>query len=122
MEKRLKNYLAKMEEQLARIKKEDIALQPEQQEQFLQEMLVQIGFFQHERLVHLIVTVTFAILTVVALLGCVLVTQLSLIVLVFMLLVLLIPYIRHYYILENGVQKLYTYYDKFREIFYAERN
>lgn len=122
MEKRLKNYLAKMEEQLAGIKKEDIALQPEQQEQFLQEMLVQIGFFQHERLVHLIVTVTFAILTVVALLGCVLVTQLSLIVLVFMLLVLLIPYIRHYYILENGVQKLYTYYDKFREIFYAERN
>lgn len=122
MEKRLKNYLAKIEEQLAGMKKERVALKPEQQEQFLQEMLVQIGFFQHERLVHLIVTVTFAILTIIALIGCVLVTQLSLIVLVFMLLVLLLPYIRHYYILENGVQKLYTYYDEFKEIFYAERN
>ena len=28
------------------------------------------------------------------------------------LLVLLIPYIAHYYILENGVQKMYRQYDE----------
>jgi hypothetical protein len=28
------------------------------------------------------------------------------------LLILLIPYIRHYYLLENGVQKMYKQYDE----------
>ena len=32
-----------------------------------------------------------------------------------MILILLIPYIRHYYILENGVQKMYKQYDKMME-------
>ena len=32
-----------------------------------------------------------------------------------MFFVLLIPYIRHYYILENGVQRLYEYYDQIRD-------
>ena len=31
------------------------------------------------------------------------------------LLILLIPYIRHYYILENEVQKMYGQYDKMVE-------
>lgn len=79
------------------------------------ELLVQIGFFQHERLIHLIVTVTFAILTVLSLLGCVLEPQPAMFALTVLLLILLIPYIRHYYILENGVQKLYTYYDRLAE-------
>ena len=63
-------------------------LTPEKAETAKKELLIQIGFFQHERLIHLIVLV------------------LSL-----LFLVLLIPYIRHYYLLENGVQKLYEYYD-----------
>lgn len=79
------------------------------------ELLVQIGFFQHERSIHLIVTVTFAILTVLSLLGCVLEPQPAMFALTVLLLILLIPYIRHYYILENGVQKLYTYYDRLTE-------
>ncbi|MFQ8981070.1 MAG: hypothetical protein ACLR6I_11570 [Waltera sp.] len=32
----------------------------------LQEHLVQVGFFQHERLIHLIITVTFALLEMLA--------------------------------------------------------
>ena len=32
------------------------------------------------------------------------------------LLVLLIPYIAHYYLLENGVQKMYQQYDKIKQI------
>ena len=114
MEERLKTYLAKMEEQAALWEKnsgQDISEQ--EKKQMLDDMLIQIGFFQHERLIHLIVTVTFALLTIIAIMGTLIVPQPALFALVLLLLVLLIPYIRHYYILENGVQKLYRYYDKF---------
>ena len=105
MEKRLKDYLAWMEE----LNPEVYSLQ--EKENLRREVLVQIQFFQHERFIHLIVTVTFAILTVMSVLGFVVTAQIGLLVLTGMLLVLLVPYIRHYYILENGVQKLYQYYD-----------
>lgn len=105
MEKRLKDYLAWMEE----LNPECLSLQ--EKENLRREVLVQIQFFQHERFIHLIVTVTFAILTVMSVLGFVATAQIGLLVLTGMLLVLLVPYIRHYYILENGVQKLYQYYD-----------
>lgn len=111
MEKRLKNYLNQMEEILGKTEQPDSG----ERQRLRQELLVQIGFFQHERLVHLIVTVTFAILTILALLGCLLAPGPALFILVILLLVLLVPYIRHYYILENGVQKLYTYYDRMTE-------
>ena len=77
-------------------------------------MLVQIGFFQHERLIHLIVTVTFALLTVGSMIACLFVQQLGLYCLTVLFLILLIPYIRHYYILENGVQKLYALYEEMK--------
>lgn len=114
MEKRLKSYLAQMEELLGqeeRLRSMDAA----GRRQLIDSLLIQIRFFQHERLVHLIVTVTFAILTIVAVLGCVLSPQLSLFALTALLLILLVPYIRHYYILENGVQRLYTCYDRLAE-------
>ncbi len=114
MEKRLKGYLARTEELLGRedwLRSMDAA----QRRQIIDNLLVQIQFFQHERLVHLIVTVTFAMLTIVSVLGCVLAPQPPLFVLAVLLLVLLIPYIRHYYILENGVQKLYICYDRLAE-------
>ena len=81
----------------------------------LEEHLTQIAFFQHERLVHLIVTVTFAFLTMLGV--CLfLITQegaVSLLTLFFT--VLLIPYIAHYYTLENEVQKMYGQYDEIRK-------
>ncbi len=107
MEKRLKSYLAYMEKLRAR----EGELHAGDAEEIISDLLVQIRFFQHERLVHLIVTAVFAILTVLAFLGCILTSRWELLVLVTLLLALLAPYIRHYYILENGVQKLYTYYD-----------
>lgn len=110
MEKRLKNYISWIEELLEQENVERMAV--EERRALREELLVQIGFFQHERLVHLIVTVTFALLTMLAILGCVLAPEPMLFVLVLLLLILLVPYIRHYYILENGVQKLYTCYDR----------
>ena len=111
MEKRLKGYLARMEELLGQ-KDWLHSMDATQRQRLIDGLLIQISFFQHERLVHLIVTVTFAILTIVSVLGCVLAPQPSLFALVALLLVLLVPYIRHYYILENGVQKLYIGYDQ----------
>ena len=83
----------------------------EELETLKKQALTQISFFQHERLVHLIVTMTFAILTVVTLMTICMTSFLPLAALELLLLVLLVPYIRHYYILENGTQTLYRYYD-----------
>lgn len=84
------------------------------------ELLVQIGFFQHERLIHLIVTVLFALMTILVFL--VAVTNFSLWtgVLLLLLLGLLIPYIKHYWLLENGTQKLYQYYDRLEDLYHGE--
>nr|MBP3598954.1 hypothetical protein [Eubacterium sp.] len=109
MEKRLKKYL-----ELYRSYAEGEAKVTDK-EATLAEMLVQIQFFQHERLIHLIVTVLFAILAVMSILANLLIQEWAVLALCLMFFVLLIPYVRHYYILENGVQKLYEYYDAVRD-------
>lgn len=69
-----------------------------------------ILFFQHERLVHLIVTFFVGIAMVLFFVGFVITSNLLIFVLFALLLCLFIPYIFHYYYLENNVQKLYDYY------------
>ncbi|MCR5502827.1 MAG: hypothetical protein K6F53_07445 [Lachnospiraceae bacterium] len=105
MRKKLRSYINETE----RTVKEGIS--PENAESFRKEMLVRISFFQHERLIHLIVTALFAILTFLSLLGYFQTCQICFIALTVLLLVLLIPYVYHYYVLENGVQKLYEIYE-----------
>ena len=82
----------------------------------LEEHLVQVGFFQHERLIHLIVTVTFALLELLAIVLSVISDSLFTLLLPVVILILLVPYIRHYYILENEVQKMYVQYDRMRSL------
>ena len=108
MKKRIITYRQKIDSLLANADN----ISPEQWNAILQEHLTQIGFFQHERLIHLIVTVLFAILAVISILASLLIQEWAVLLLCLMFFVLLIPYIRHYYILENGVQKLYEYYDQ----------
>ena len=106
MEKRLKNYLKQMEEMQTE------GMSPEERRSRAEALLIQIGFFQHERLIHLIVTVTFAVLTMLSVLLSFELETVAGFLLPLTFLVLLIPYIRHYYILENGVQRLYVFYDR----------
>lgn len=81
-------------------------------EEVLQEHLIQIGFFQHERFVHLLVTVTFALLEFITV-GIFLITEnISVLLLCAVVLCLLVPYIAHYYLLENETQKMYNQYDE----------
>ncbi len=110
MEKKLRDYIVYIETLIAKQEVWDVG----EHDKVQRDMLVQIGFFQHERLIHLIVTVTFAILTVGSLIACLLLQMLALYCLTLLLIILLIPYIRHYYILENGVQKLYALYEEMK--------
>lgn len=106
MGNRLKNYIKAMEERAAQTA-------PATKEE-LEEILVQIGFFQHERMIHLLVTLAFAVFAIFSMFFYLLTEQMMLLVLFFSFLVLLIPYIKHYYLLENGTQRLYELYDKIR--------
>lgn len=75
-----------------------------------------IGFFQHERLAHEIVLVLFALLTVGGFFFFVSNPTLAVFCLDVMFLVLLVPYIRHYFGLENGVQRLYDLYAQLEKL------
>ena len=106
MGKRMKNYLNQIDKQMQG------ELSADDKKTLKENLLVQIGFFQHERIIHLIVTVTFAVITILSFLCFLIFRRLLLAVFLLLLLALLIPYIRHNFILEKGVQKLYEYYDK----------
>jgi Flp pilus assembly protein TadB len=81
-------------------------------EEVLEEHLVQVGFFQHERLVHLLVTLAFAIMGVAVILVTCYAPSIGMFLLSLLYLCLLIPYIMHYYLLENETQKMYRQYDE----------
>lgn len=82
----------------------------------LEDLARWIAYFQHERLIHLLVTGLFALLFMLAFILFMLAPSLGLSILLGLLMCLLIPYIRHYYLLENGVQKLYGLFDRVQEI------
>lgn len=78
------------------------------------EMLAKIGFFQHERLIHLLVTIFYVLMFLVFL---VLITVSYIFIIPsVMLVVFVILYIIHYFVLENGVQYLYKLYDEVTEM------
>ena len=113
MEQRILKYRKQIDEWLAEMEQNMQAQSQEggNSEQITQELvrnklkehLVQVGFFQHERLIHLIVTVTFALLEMLAIVLSVISDSFFTLVLPVVILILLVPYIRHYYILENEV-------------------
>lgn len=80
------------------------------------ELLQRIAFYSHERLVHLIVTMSFGVFFLLALLIYFMTKNVGVMALTILFLILLIPYIKHYYFLENSVQKMYTYYFKVEKL------
>ncbi len=99
----LKVYLERVDCLLEKEKLQD-------KEQILKDHLLQIKIFQHERLIHLIVTVFVGIISILFLLFGLCLDNIMLLILFIITLLLFIPYILHYYFLENGVQKLYHQY------------
>lgn len=105
MKKRILSYRNRIDSLLA---------DPEQVadwEALIREHLIQVSFFQHERLVHLIVTVAVAVLTMMSAGIFILTMYLPVLALFLLFMILLVPYIMHYYLLENEVQKMYAQYD-----------
>ncbi len=89
---------------------------------FTEEMLIRIGFYKHERLIHLIVTMTFAVMTVLSFVILMLKGGIGALLLSLLFLALVIPYIAHYYFLENNVQKLYKLYYKAKNLLKEREN
>lgn len=84
-------------------------------EDILAEHMDKIAFMQHERIVHFLVTMLFALVLAVFILGLLLTENIALLILVTIILVLLAFYIKHYYFLENTVQQMYRVYDEMLE-------
>lgn len=104
MREYLNNYLKETEKLLAKktILKEDI-----------EQLKTKISFFQHERLIHLIVTLFFSLFALIfMILG---VVSYYFLIIFAILIIFVICYIYHYYFLEKKVQYLYKVYDKLKE-------
>ncbi len=109
MADRIRQYTAYIDQLLAT---EDETINWEEE---MKKHLVQTAFFAHERLIHLIVTVLFALLTVSVFLYTLSNFSGIMLLLLLALMILLIPYIRHYYLLENSVQYMYEQYDRMQQ-------
>lgn len=106
MKKYLKEYVAEMD----KILESDV----DNITEVIDKHLIKINFFQHERLIHLLVTLAYAIMAIISFIAS---TTTPMFVFVGVILVLfLIPYVLHYFFLENNVQYLYIQYDKMLKI------
>ena len=101
MKKQIKEYIEEVEK---KIENKEIT------KEYKNDMINYISFDQHERLIHLIVTVFVGICAVLFFLAMMCFEQIILIAIFIILLLLFIPYIFHYYFLENSIQKLYLLY------------
>lgn len=81
------------------------------------ELLQRIAFYQHERLIHLIVTMSFAVFFMISLFMYLTIGGVGIMILTIMFLIMLVAYIKHYYFLENSVQRLYLFYYKLESEF-----
>lgn len=81
-------------------------------DELIKRHLIKISFFNHERLIHLIVTASYGTLTVLGFMLSVAIHSIVLFIIPILLMFFLIPYIIHYFHLENSVQYMYKQYDK----------
>ena len=81
----------------------------------LENHLIQIQFLQHERLIHLLVTMFFSLFLFISLAVALFTSNLLFYIISFILMLILIFYIFHYFLLENTVQKWYVYYNNLKE-------
>lgn len=101
----LKNYIDQITKRLAECTELSDA------DDILAEHKDKIAFMQHERIVHFLVTMMFAVIVSIFMCTMLVTDNGLLIVLVTMIIILLVFYIKHYYFLENTVQKMYRIYD-----------
>lgn len=105
MTKYLKAYIAEAEKRFCSVS--TIA----ELQKLLSEHKDKIAFMQHERIVHFLVTMMFALILSIFFAVTVFAENPAILLLVTIMIVLLGFYIKHYYFLENTVQRMYVIYD-----------
>lgn len=80
------------------------------------EHLVQIGFIQHERLIHLLVTIMCCILLFIGMCVFFISGMTSFLIVDGLLLILVFCYLIYYFFIENATQKLYRQYNRICKI------
>ena len=100
----MKQYLKEYIKEVDKLLKNDVVNQKS-----IDNHLIKIGFFQHERLIHLIVTVFYTLFVIFFLF----LSSINFLYIIptFILIIFLIFYVLHYFFLENNVQYLYKQYD-----------
>ncbi len=78
----------------------------------LDNHLIKISFFQHERLIHLLVTLFYSLFMILFL--CLSFVINIFFIIFFILVIFEVFYVVHYFRLENGVQYLYKQYDEIK--------
>lgn len=109
MRNRITQYMAYIDEMLKADSKET-----DWQEE-IRKHLIQLEFYKHERFVHLIVMVLFAIMSFSCVISCVDNPMFEKALMFAATMCLTVPYIIHYYFLENSVQYMYVQYDRMME-------
>lgn len=109
MKEYIKEYIGKIDDVINGKVKVDIT-------KLLEIHLIKIRFFQHERLVHFLVTMLFSIMFLITFLFLLNYFIIGVIILDIMFLVLLIAYVFYYYYLENNIQYMYKQFDKLKEM------
>jgi Ca2+/Na+ antiporter len=109
----LVNYIKEQEERLNKILDEKANIRITNKE--VNEFANKINFIQNERLTHLIVTLFFGLFLLIVTVVSFKDRSFEFAFVGLILLILLIPYIYHYYKLENAIQRFYKYYDRLIE-------
>ena len=114
----MKKYVKQVMDAVRKYIDEEMKNAPEEKtREVLAEFEQKISYFQHERLIHLMVTLAFAIFLLFEIFT-LFIMPIDFIVagilLVCLFLGLTIGYIMHYYFLENSVQKMYHMRDEIR--------
>ena len=121
----MKKYVKQVIDAVRKYIDEEMKNAPEEKtREVLAEFEQKISYFQHERLIHLLVTLAFAIFLLFEIFT-LFVMPIDFIVagilLVCLFLGLTIGYIMHYYFLENSVQKMYHMRDEIRDFLVKDK-
>lgn len=108
MVKKMKNYLENYINEIDnKIKNKDITKED------IKNHLNKISFFQHERQIHLLVTLFYTLYLFISIIIFLKIWQFVFI--IYLIITILIFYVKHYFFLENNVQYLCKQYDKMIE-------
>lgn len=80
----------------------------------IEDHLIKIRFFQHERLIHLLVTLSYALYLFISIIIFLKIWQF--VIITYIIIIILIFYVKHYFFLETSVQYLYKQYDEMKKI------